>query len=107
MQVMVGSAWRTLLANRPVFSGRDYTLSGVPPVRVEASGDGHLPFSVTGYAENDPSAGVGLASGSVTGASLLNWDAGLLAELCCGNEQTFTLPHGAWTLYYHVNRANP
>ena len=64
-------------------------------------------LSITGYAENDPSDGVQLASGSLTGAAMLSWDQGALDGLCCAKEQTLTPPHGAWTLSYHVSKAAP
>ncbi|MFL5732926.1 MAG: hypothetical protein ACJ78Q_06960 [Chloroflexia bacterium] len=107
MKAMVGHEWRSLLADAPVASGQVYPLNTVPPVRVEASGDGHLHFSITGYAENDPSDGVQLASGSVSGSPLLDWDAGPLDSLCCGRTQTITPQNAAWTLSYHVSRASP
>jgi len=61
-------------------------------------------MTITGYAENDPSAGVELASGSVDGPALLSWDAGKLAALCCGTVQAYTPGFEAWTLYYHVSK---
>jgi hypothetical protein len=79
----------------------------VPPVPILAPGDERLSLSITGYAENDPSDGVQLASGSITGAALLRWDLGRPADLCCGREQSFTPPHGAWTLSYHLTRSGP
>ncbi|HUS16588.1 MAG TPA: hypothetical protein VM536_16450 [Chloroflexia bacterium] len=102
MEAMVGHTWRTLLADTPVASGHDYPLVAVPPVRLLAPGDEHLPWAITGYAENDPSDGVQMASGSVTGVGVLQWDAGRLADICCEREQTFVAPHGAWTLTYHL-----
>jgi hypothetical protein len=107
MQVLVGHTWRSLLDSARVESGHTYALAAVPPMSILAPSAEHLRLAITGYVNNDPSDGVELASGSVDGAALLNWDAGRLADLCCGQEQNFTLPHGAWTLSYHVNRAPP
>jgi hypothetical protein len=107
MQVLIGHTWRSLLDGARVESGHTYALAAVPPMRILAPGAEHLRLAITGYVDNDPSDGVELASGSVGGAALLNWDAGRLADLCCGQEQNFTPPHGAWTLSYHVNRATP
>jgi hypothetical protein len=107
MQAVVGREWRSLLADIPVASGRTDSLAGVPPVQIIAPGDEHLHLAITGYAENDPSEGVELASGSVGGAATVDWDAGQLADLCCGTAQTLTPTHGAWTLSYHVSRTSP
>jgi hypothetical protein len=105
MQLMVDHAWRSLLADVPVASGHTYPLLGiVPPVPVLAPSDERLSMAVTGYAENDPSDGVELASGIVDGPPELGWDAGSLAELCCDTPRSFTPQHGAWTLTYHVSR---
>jgi hypothetical protein len=106
MQAIVDHAWRSVLTGEPVQSGHAYSLAEVPPVPVRAT-DGHLHLSITGYADNDPWDGVDLASGRVGGAALLKWDAGRLADLCCGTVRTFTPAHGAWTLSYHVSRATP
>lgn len=107
MQVLVDHNWRSLLDGARVASGHTYALAAVPPIRILAPGAEHLRLAITGYADNDPSDGVELASGSADGAALLNWDAGRLADLCCGQEQNFTPRHGAWTLSYHANPATP
>jgi hypothetical protein len=106
MQAIIGHDWRTLLADAPTSSGDTYSLAGVPPISIQVSGDQHLQMAITGYAENDPSAGVELASGSVDGPPLLSWDAGKLAALCCGTVQAYTPDFGAWTLYYRVSRGD-
>jgi hypothetical protein len=102
MQAIVNHRWRSLLDDVPVTGGRTYSLAGVPAVPILAPDDEHLNLAITGYAENDPSDGVQLASGSVNGPSMLNWNAGPLAGLCCGTVHSFTPPGGAWTLSYHV-----
>jgi hypothetical protein len=107
LQATVGPTWRALLDYVPVQGGHTYSLAAVPPVSIVAPGAEHLPLAITGYAENDPSDGVQRASGSITGASVLSWDAGALAGLCCDQAQRFTAPHGVWTLAYHVSRATP
>jgi hypothetical protein len=107
MQAIVGHSWRSLLDGAPVTSAQTYSLAAVSPVPITALGDEHLHFAITGYAENDPSDGVELASGSVNGEPVLSWDAGSLAGLCCGKGQTFTPQHGAWTLSYHVSGEAP
>ncbi len=107
MQALVDHTWRNLLEDAPVVSGHSYPLAGVPSVAIWAPGGEHLRLAVTGYADNDPSDGVTLAAGSVTGAALLNWDAGPLVNLCCDQIQTVTPLHGAWTLAYHVRQAGP
>ena len=48
-------------------------------------------MTVTGYAENDPSDGVELASGSVDGPPELSWDAGSLAA--CAAIRPAPSPH--------------
>jgi hypothetical protein len=106
MQAIVGHTWRSLLSGAEVASGKTYSLAAVPPVPITAPDDEHLRFAITGYAENDPSAGVELASGSVTGEPILSWDAGSLAGFCC-HAQSFTPPHAAWTLTYHVSKGAP
>jgi hypothetical protein len=121
MQAIVGHAWRVLLDDAPVRSGHTYSLAAVPPVPLFAPGEEHLRMAITGYAENDPSDGVQLASASIGTSeeavelasssidqtAVLKWDAGRLADLCCGTLQSFKPAHGAWTLYYHVTRATP
>lgn len=107
MQGIVGHTWVSLLDNQPVKSGQTYSLAGVPPVHVLAPGDERLRMSVTGYAENDPSEGVKLAAGSLSGPSMLTWEAGRLADLCCDRVQTFLPAHGAWELSYRVSREGP
>ena len=107
MQAIVGRAWRGLLADAPVESGHGYSLAEVQPVPIQATGNEHLRVAVTGYADNDPWNGVELASGGVSGADLLTWDAGRLADLCCGTALSFSPAHGAWTLSYHVSRGAP
>ena len=102
MQATVNHNWRNLLDGMPVSSGRTYSLASVPAIPILASDDEHLNLAITGYAENDPSDGVDLASGSVSGPLMLSWDAGPLAGLCCGTVHSFTPPGGAWTLSYHV-----
>ena len=104
MQAIVNHNWRSLLDDAPVASGRTYSLAGVPAVPILAPDDEHLNLAITGYAENDPSDGVELASGSVNGPLTLNWDAGPLAGMCCGTVHSFTPPSGAWTLSYHLQR---
>jgi hypothetical protein len=105
MQMVVDHTWLSLLDNAAVASGHIYPLSGaVPPVKLLAPGDQHLNMAVTGYAENDPSDGVELASGTVDYPPVINWDAGTLAALCCDTPHTFTPQHGAWTVTYHVSR---
>lgn len=107
MQAVIGHTWVSLLDNAPVESGQTYSLADVPPVSVLAPGDERLRLSITGYAENDPSEGVKLASGSVTGPAMLTWDAGRLADLCCDKAQTFLPAHGAWELSYRVTKSGP
>ena len=107
MDAIVDHAWRSILADAPVESGGSYSLAAVPPVQALAPGDEDLLLAITGYAENDPSDGVQLASGRVDGGPLLEWEAGRPADLCGAGEQTFTPPHGAWTLSYHVSCADP
>ena len=107
MQAVVGHAWRSLLAGTGVASGQDYSLVGVPPVQTLASSDEHLHLGITGYAENDPSQGVELASGSIDGPAMADWDAGRLGDLCCEKVQTIMPAQGAWTLFYHVSRGSP
>ncbi len=102
MQAIVNHRWRSLLDDAPVAGGRTYSLAGVPAVAILAPEDEHLNLAITGYAENDPSDGVELASGSITGPLTLNWDAGRLAGLCCDTVHSFTPPGGAWTLSYHL-----
>ena len=107
LEAIVGRTWRTLLTDAAVTSGHDYSLAAVPPVHIVTGDAAPLTLAITGYVENDPSAGVGLASGDVGGADVLRWDLGPPASLCCGQEQTFVPPHGAWALSYHVERAAP
>ena len=107
MQAIANHTWRSLLDLVPVRSGGTYSLAGVPPVPVLAASDGRLRLSITGYAENDPSEGVEMASGSTSNPGLLSWDAGRLTGLCCGTIHTFTPEHGAWTLSYQVTRTAP
>jgi hypothetical protein len=102
MQAVVNHQWRSLLDDTSVVSGRSYSLAGVPAAPVLAPDDEHLNLAITGYAENDPSDGVELASGSVNGPLSLSWDAGPLAGLCCDTVLNFTPPNGAWTLSYHL-----
>jgi hypothetical protein len=102
MQAIVNHNWRSLLDGVPVSSGRNYSLAGVPAVPILAPADEHLNLAITGYAENDPSDGMELASGSVSGPLSLSWDAGPLAGLCCDSVHSFTPPGGAWTLSYHL-----
>ena len=102
MQAIINHQWRSLLDHETVVSGRTYSLAGVPAVPVLARDDEHLNLAITGYAENDPSDGVELASGSVNGPLSLSWDAGPLAGLCCDSVHDFTPPGGAWTLSYHL-----
>ena len=102
MQATVNHNWRSLLDDAPVVGGRTYSLAGVPAVPLLAPDDEHLNLAITGYAENDPSDGVELASGSVSGPLSVSWDAGPLAGLCCGTVHSFTPPGGAWTLSYHL-----
>jgi hypothetical protein len=120
MQALIHHTWRNLLNDAPVQSGHTYSLAAVPPVHILAPGDEHLRMAITGYSENDPSNGVQLASGSIgsvegeageavsgsiDGGAVLNWDAGRLADLCCGTLHSFTPAHGAWTLSYRVSSA--
>jgi hypothetical protein len=107
MQAIVNHSWRSLLDFVPIESGGTYSLADVPPVPVLAASGERLSLSITGYAENDPSDGVELASGGTHRPNMVTWDAGRLADLCCGKVQTFTPDHGAWTLSYTVNRAAP
>jgi hypothetical protein len=107
MQAIANHTWRTLLDFVPVESGGTYSLADVPPVPVLAASGERLSLSITGYAENDPSDGVELASGGTHRPNMVTWDAGRLADLCCGKVQTFSPEHGAWTLSYTVNRAAP
>jgi hypothetical protein len=107
MQAVVGRTWVSLLDNAPVESGHTYSLEAVPPVRLLMPGSEHLRLSITGYAENDPSGGVQLASGSVSPPGMTTWDAGRLSDLCCNRIQTFAPPHGAWEISYRVTRASP
>jgi hypothetical protein len=104
MHAIVGRTWRTLLSNAAVEKGHSYSLASVPPVQILAPGAEHLSLSVLGFAENDPSTGVELASGVVDGASIAGRDAGALADLCCDKKQTFAAARGAWTISYHVSR---
>jgi hypothetical protein len=107
MQAIVNHSWRSLLDFAPVESGGTYSLSDVPSVPVLAASGERLSLSITGYAENDPSDGVEMASGGTHRPNMVTWDAGRLADVCCGKVQTFTPEHGAWTLSYTVNRAAP
>ncbi|HET9496448.1 MAG TPA: hypothetical protein VFR15_19645, partial [Chloroflexia bacterium] len=107
MQAIVNHSWRSLLDFAAVESGGTYSLADVPPVPVLAASSERLSLSITGYAENDPSDGVELTSGGTHRPNMVTWDAGWLADLCCGKVQTFTPDHGAWTLSYTVNRAAP
>src|SRR5437762_1305827 len=83
---------------RPAAGGQTYSLAAVPPIHIATAGDAHLALAITGYAANDPSDGVELASASITGPPLLRWDAGRLADLCCGTGQSVAPAHGAWVL---------
>jgi hypothetical protein len=102
MQAIVNHQWRSLLDHETVVSGRTYSLADVPAVPVLAPDGEHLNLAITGYAENDPSDGVELASGTVNGPLSLSWDAGPLAGLCCDTVHSYTPPGGAWTLSYHL-----
>jgi len=64
-------------------------IAAAPPVPIFSPGDEHLHLSITGYAENDHSDGVQLASGSLTGAAMLSWDDGSLAGICCAKGADF------------------